>query len=74
MKTKPKRKRKAAAAPSESAVYDGSRLLGTITPKDETFVARNTAGKKLGSFATDRLAMKAITDAARALRNERASA
>jgi hypothetical protein len=42
-------------------------------PKDGAFVARDAAGKRLGSFDTDRLAMDAIFDATRELRETRAA-
>jgi hypothetical protein len=62
--------RRKAAPPAESSVYDGARLLGEIKPRGRTFTARLASGRRLGSFANERLAQKAICAGARA---ERAS-
>lgn len=51
--------------PRESSVYDGSRLLGTITPAGGAFVAHSATGEKLGEFADERLAMRRVCAAAR---------
>ena len=64
-RAKPKRKRKPPAPRSESSIYDGNRLLGTITPKAGAFVASNAAGKRLGTFTIEKLAMDAICEAGR---------
>jgi hypothetical protein len=58
-------RRRPAARPSESQVYDGSRLLGTLVERDHTFTARNAAGRKLAKFATLKEAMAALADAAK---------
>lgn len=56
-----------AGAPSESAIYDGSRFLGEVNTSDGVFFkATNAAGKSLGKrFPTAREAMRAVTDAGR---------
>lgn len=59
------RRRKAAQPPTESWVYSGRVLIGEIKPKDRAFTARLANGRRLGSFADERAAMRAITTAAR---------
>ncbi len=60
------RRRPAAARPSESAVYDGRQLLGTLVERGHAFTARNAAGRKLATFATLKEAMAALVGAGRA--------
>ena len=59
-------KRRPVKPPTESAVYAGSMLIGEIKPSARGFTARLATGRRLGAFADERLAMKAITAAARA--------
>jgi hypothetical protein len=61
-------RRKPDAPQCESSVYDGSRLLGSLLPRDGKFVARDAGGRKLGKFADGRVGMRAICDADRAER------
>jgi len=58
-------RRRQAEPPRESAVYDGSRLLGVIKPAAGAFVARCPMGQKIGDFPDARSAMRAICAAAR---------
>ncbi len=60
-----KRPRRDSKPPTESSVYDGSRLLGVIKPKAEAFVARLANGRALGEFPDARAAMRGICAAAR---------
>ncbi len=48
----------------ESSIYDGPTLLGAITPRAGGFAARLASGKSV-EFTSEKLAMKAITSAAR---------
>jgi hypothetical protein len=59
-------RRPAAARPSESQVYDGRRLLGTLTERGREFTARNAAGRKIAKFSTLKDAMAALANAGRA--------
>lgn len=65
--TAPVRKatRRPVKPPTVSTVYDGSRLIGEIKPSARGFTARLTSGRRLGAFATEKLAMRAITAATR---------
>jgi hypothetical protein len=57
---------------SESAVYLGRDLAGSILVVRKGHVtATDAAGKRLGTFATDREAMRAVLAAARALRESK---
>ena len=59
--------RRPVKPPTESSVYDGSRMIGEIKPTGHGFSARLATGRRLaGTFATERLAMRAITAATRA--------
>ncbi len=58
--------RRKARPAAESVVYDGSKLLGTVSPRRGGFAPRLVSGRRLGAFASEQLAMKAITAAARA--------
>ncbi len=60
------RRRPATARPSESAIYAGSKLLGTLVERGHTFTARNAAGRKLAKFSTLKEAMAALAEAGRA--------
>jgi hypothetical protein len=60
--------RRRATPATESTVYDGRHLCGTITPKARAFVARLVSGKSIGKFANERLAQRALTAAARSER------
>jgi hypothetical protein len=62
------KRRRPAEPPRESQVYDGSRMLGEIRPKSGGFIARTVSGRRLGSFATEKSAMKAICAGAHAER------
>jgi hypothetical protein len=57
--------RRRAAPAVESSIYDSPTLLGAITPRAGAFVALLASGKSVGQFTSERLAMKAITSAAR---------
>jgi hypothetical protein len=59
-------RRRPAARPSESQIYAGSRLLGTLVERGHTFTARNAAGRKIAKFSTLKEAMAALADAGRA--------
>ena len=60
----PARTRRVAV--TESAVYDGGRLLGRIVGRQGAQRATTATGAKLGIFRTGREAMRAICAAARA--------
>jgi hypothetical protein len=51
---------------SESTIYDGSRVLGSIIVKNGVITALDANGRKLGVYASDRAAMSAVIAAARA--------
>lgn len=57
--TKQKRKREPSG---KVAVYDGTRLLGTIKAANKGFGARAAHGGRLGVFKTSRAAMLAICE------------
>jgi hypothetical protein len=60
-------KRRPVKPPTASSVYHGSVLIGEVLPRrGGGFAARLTSGKRLGAFADERSAMRAITAAARA--------
>jgi hypothetical protein len=64
------RRKKAAphAQASESAVYLGRDLAGSIlVVRKGRVTATDAAGKRLGTFKSDREAMRAVLDAARAV-------
>jgi hypothetical protein len=59
------------AQASESAVYLGRDLAGSIlVVRKGQVTATDAAGKRLGTFKTDREAMGAVLAAARAVREE----
>jgi hypothetical protein len=53
------------AADSESQVYAGRHIAGSILVRAGKITATDADGKLLGVFGTDKLAMAAILDAAR---------
>jgi hypothetical protein len=58
--------RRRTRADSESAIYDGNLAIGSILVRNGKVTATNAAGKKLGTFKSDKLAMAAIHSARRA--------
>lgn len=62
--------RRSSAPPAESAVYDGSRLLGTITERARHFAARSAAGRSLGKFQSVHDAIGALCEAAASSRRK----
>ena len=57
------------------AVYDGQRMIGTlIEHADRTCVAKDAAGKKLGTFPTIKGAADRISEADNTSRTSRRSA
>ena len=58
--------------PQQSAVYDGSDLLGVIKPIADAFVVCDANGKRLGAF-DDPTAMRAVTAHARGVNEEAAN-
>jgi hypothetical protein len=57
--------RRKEATDSESQIYAGNVVLGTILVKQGRITATDAAGAKLGTFASDKAAMAAIIAAAR---------
>ncbi len=60
-------RRPATTRPSESFVYDGSKLLGTLVERGHVFTARNAEGRRIAKFSTLKDAMSALANAGRAL-------
>ena len=64
-----RRKKTTPHAASESAIYAGRELAGTvIVQRKGRVTATDASGKCIGTFATDRAAMAAIHAAARSRR------
>ena len=65
---KPARKKRKprAAADCDHAIYDGSRMLGSVVGRRGVFTAKNADGKTVGKFTNANEAMRAVTAAARA--------
>ena len=62
---------RSAQKPRNSAVYAGRDAVGTvIVERKGRVTALDAAGKRLGTFKTDREAMATILTAARAAREE----
>jgi len=53
------------ATDSESQVYAGRHIAGSILVRAGKITATDSDGRRLGIFATDKQAMSAILDAAR---------
>lgn len=49
------------AAQSEIAIYNGRVRLGTVALKAGKHVAADSAGKRLGAFASRKIALAAVT-------------
>jgi hypothetical protein len=68
-----RRKKAAPHAASESSIYSGRELAGTVVVERKgrvmTALALDATGKRLGTFATGRAAMAAILAAARSRAN-----
>jgi hypothetical protein len=54
-----------ATAQADVAAYDGRRFLGAVAMKAGKHAATDSAGKKLGAFASRKAALAAVSDAAR---------
>jgi hypothetical protein len=56
---------RSSAPTTESAIYDGAKLLGSVIGRTGAFRASAPGGRKLGSFKTAPEAMLAVVTAAR---------
>jgi hypothetical protein len=64
--TRPRRRSaRSTALSTESQIYDGAKLLGTVTGRVGAFKAATAAGRKLGMFRTPQEAMLAVVTASR---------